>query len=913
MLVATLRGSNAPDVTPAILEAVQMAKVPVRIRDVAQFVVEGSLVLSLIFQFVGTSSIRMMQTLLETARNMDMQLDFEFPGKMLEIDSVQPRRKEPSIPERMVSIMVLVRSHLPVALLQGLYGYVHEQRGKVMEVKHQLENKIGWNREFNVVGLTVCCPSNVPISRFYLNLRQLCWQHSAEVAVREFAAMNFPTTKSLVVFGLSEVLLQCSVLDELIREAGVEAPKPSKRIARTPEALSAAKLKCLKGASAECQQRLVERLPFTPGAKFICRALKDVGFRLALITNTGGLLVANAVKEILDLDYAIAPEYGVDANNCFTGEYAGDTGDLEIRKFDFLQLLADKEDIEPSDVVIVGRFMENHPEQTVNETLDNYGPQIYYHARPKNKEPNSLISILYLLGFSGFDVQALKSQFHDKASESEVYAEAFADVQMVHDMTRSRHARMGGHRYLVRIHSSENDMQRSAKLLDALLPYEKTGDLAMISSQQITIASGDAFLGLELKLYGENPNAALKDLLFEAHELKMDVDWDKKAPSSPSRTDVGGGHGRYVLTLVKKPELSVSCLQAVFRHCSDLDVDCLKLERLSQRGDLSALRMVALVPNNVEAEIRSRLLAASQDHEVDIAFQLAGIERWGRRLIAFDLDNTLIQQVTINELVRAAGVEQEALDIISAQAKSADLTFNQALEKKVLLLKGHNAEYLLKHVISNLVFTPGSRRLCRTLKRLGYKMALISGGCIQVAREVQRSLGLDYAFANELEVDLVSGEFTGYTVGPVVTPQRKRVLLSRIAEVEGCDLSQTVAVGDGQSDIPMLEAAGLGVAFCGKPQVQAVADIRVNNPDLSSVLFLLGLSEAVAIHLGRDLDKAEDAIESTSQSLGDGTPRTSMSAFVMPPSLESRLPSLPEDHQAPGQMLRELSRSHSSH
>jgi len=304
--------------------------------------------------------------------------------------------------------------------------------------------------------------------------------------------------------------------------------------------------------------------------------------------------------------------------------------------------------------------------------------------------------------------------------------------------------------------------------------------------------------------------------------------------------------------------------------------------------------VVALVPQKHEAVLKKKLLAASEEKKVDIAFQLAGIERWGRRLIAFDLDNTLIQQVTIDELVRAeakilrreTSVEDEILAGISARVKSNELDFNEAFKKKVLLLQGKNAEPLLKHVVNNLKFTPGARRLCRTLKRLGYKMALISGSFMTVAREVQRELGLDYAFANELQVDPVSGEFTGYTVGPVVTPQRKLVLLRRIAEVEGCDLSQTVAVGDGQSDIPMLEAAGLGVAFNGKPQVQAVADIRVNNNDLSSVLFLLGLSEAVAIHLGRDLDKGEDASE-LSASLG---------GFAIPPPFwEPGLPSLPEN------------------
>merc|ERR1712151_561379 len=126
---------------------------------------------------------------------------------------------------------------------------------------------------------------------------------------------------------------------------------------------------------------------------------------------------------------------------------------------------------------------------------------------------------------------------------------------------------------------------------------------------------------------------------------------------------------------------------------------------------------------------------------------------------------------------------------------------------------------------------------------MGFKMAVISGGFLPVAQEVQRHLGLDYAFANTLEVEEETGLLTGLTSGPVVTPQRKRTLLATIANVEGCEVQQTIAVGDGANDIPMLHTAGLGIAFCAKPKVQAVSKYRINQKDLSTVLFLIGLSE----------------------------------------------------------------------
>merc|ERR1712176_975552 len=156
-------------------------------------------------------------------------------------------------------------------------------------------------------------------------------------------------------------------------------------------------------------------------------------------------------------------------------------------------------------------------------------------------------------------------------------------------------------------------------------------------------------------------------------------------------------------------------------------------------------------------------------------------------------------------------------------------------------------------------YTPGAKKLCTALKRLGFKMAVISGGFLPVAEEVQRYLGLDYAFANTLEGDEHTGLLTGLTSGPVVTPQRKRALLATIANVEGCEVQQTIAVGDGANDIPMLNTAGLGIAFCAKPKVQAATEIRINQKDSSTVLYLIGVSEHVTTKMATSEDAREDA------------------------------------------------------
>merc|ERR1719387_1462552 len=249
-----------------------------------------------------------------------------------------------------------------------------------------------------------------------------------------------------------------------------------------------------------------------------------------------------------------------------------------------------------------------------------------------------------------------------------------------------------------------------------------------------------------------------------------------------------------------------------------------------------------MVPHGQENELKNILLATGKENGADIALQEESVERWNRRLIVFDMDSTLIQQEVIDELAKLAGVEAKVKEITD-RAMSGEIDFFGSLKERVALLKGHDAERLFSHVKRNLIFTPGAEQLCSTLKRLGYKMAVISGGFLPVAREVQKVLGLDYAFANTLEVDRKTGLLTGRTTGPVVTPQRQRALLSMIAEVEGCEVAQTIAVGDGENDIPMLCTAGLGVAFCAKPKVQDIANFRVNTLDLSTVLYLIGLSE----------------------------------------------------------------------
>ncbi|HEX3733495.1 MAG TPA: phosphoserine phosphatase SerB [Mycobacteriales bacterium] len=241
-----------------------------------------------------------------------------------------------------------------------------------------------------------------------------------------------------------------------------------------------------------------------------------------------------------------------------------------------------------------------------------------------------------------------------------------------------------------------------------------------------------------------------------------------------------------------------------------------------------------------DAELRSVLVEAASQTGVDIAVERAGIARRSKRLVVFDVDSTLIQGEVIEMLGAFAGVEPQVREITEA-AMRGDLNFVESLERRVSLLAGLPAS-VLDEVADSLKLTPGARTTVRTLKRLGYRCGVVSGGFMQVIGGLAKELGLDFAVANELEV--VDGRLTGRAVGEVVDRAGKAAVLRRFAAEYGIPLSQCVAVGDGANDIDMLSAAGMGVAFNAKPALREVADTALSHPYLDTVLFVLGITRA---------------------------------------------------------------------
>lgn len=260
-------------------------------------------------------------------------------------------------------------------------------------------------------------------------------------------------------------------------------------------------------------------------------------------------------------------------------------------------------------------------------------------------------------------------------------------------------------------------------------------------------------------------------------------------------------------------------------HSSDLGKACVEFSARGTPDNIVKLR-------EDFAELASRL-------DVDIAFQEDNMYRRTRRLVCFDMDSTLIEAEVIDELAKAAGVGERVAKITEA-AMQGEIDFNESFRKRMALLEGLN-ENVLQDIAAKLPITEGAERLITTLKNLGYKTAILSGGFDYFGRYLQNKLGIDYVFANTLEIK--NGKLTGKAVEPIVNGKRKAELLKELAAKEGIRLEQVVAVGDGANDLPMLGIAGLGIAFRAKPLVKAEAKQSISTLGLDAILYLMGFRD----------------------------------------------------------------------
>ena len=399
---------------------------------------------------------------------------------------------------------------------------------------------------------------------------------------------------------------------------------------------------------------------------------------------------------------------------------------------------------------------------------------------------------------------------------------------------------------LIRV-SGKDRAGLTASLMEILARY----DTQILDIGQAVIHSSLS-LGILIRIAEKHSGQVMKELLFKATDMDVNIGF---APVTDDEYDawVGRqGKNRYILTIIGR-SLSAAQIGAAAQVATDQGLNIDSIRRLTGRMSLrnpAAKNVRACIEFSLRGtpadreKMQAELMHLSGEMGFDFSLQKDDMYRRMRRLICFDMDSTLIQTECIDELADRAGVGKQ-VRAITESAMRGEIDFKESFTRRVALLKGLDAS-VMQEIADKLPITEGVERLMSVLKTCGYKIAILSGGFTVFGEYLQKRFGIDYVYANELEIG-EDGKLTGKFVGEIVDGRRKADLLKLIAQMEKVNMAQTIAVGDGANDLPMISEAGLGIAFHAKPRVAANAGQSINTIGIDGVLYFLGFKDS---HLG---------------------------------------------------------------
>lgn len=354
-------------------------------------------------------------------------------------------------------------------------------------------------------------------------------------------------------------------------------------------------------------------------------------------------------------------------------------------------------------------------------------------------------------------------------------------------------------------------------------------------------------LGILFQSTQGNSGDILKELLFKSYELDVNIRFTPISEDDYKQWVSMQGKNRYIITILGR-KLTAKQIAGVSSIVADQGMNIDDIKRLTGRIPLdenartpkaSVEFSVRGTPRDKEA-MQAAFMKLSAEQEIDVSFQEDSMYRRMRRLICFDMDSTLIETEVIDELAIRAGVGDQ-VKAITESAMRGEIDFSESFRQRCALLKGLDVS-VMQEIAENLPITDGVDRLMRILKKVGFKVAILSGGFTYFGNYLKQKYNIDYVYANDLEV--VDGKLTGRYLGDIVDGKRKAELLRLIAQVENVDIRQTVAVGDGANDLPMISIAGLGIAFHAKPKVKETAKQSISTIGLDGILYFLGYKDS---------------------------------------------------------------------